>query len=133
MENTVFMQEEMRAHFVTHFRDPLIKARRNSSNHAPVFYGDVELSGLPFWHPILVNLRINDHISKWWAERERAREPLGINQKNVGAIVAALRLWQISEPEDWLYDIASRNGAIAPLDNQEITELAERILPEGPR
>jgi len=24
---------------------------------------------LPFWHPARVNKRINDHISKWWAER----------------------------------------------------------------
>ena len=56
-----------------------------------------------------------------------------LTKADASAIVAALRLWQISEPEDWLYDIASRNGAIAPLDNQEITELAERILPEGLR
>jgi hypothetical protein len=27
----------------------------------------------------------------------------------------------------------AEKSAIAPLDNQEITELAERILPEGPR
>ena len=90
MENTVFMQEKMRAHLIKHFRDPLIKARRNSSNHAPVFYGDVELSGLPFWHPILVNLRINDHISKWWAERERAREPLVIFRQSSGQIIEDL-------------------------------------------
>jgi hypothetical protein len=81
-----------------------------------------------------------------WADRERAQEPLVIFRKSSGqtigvilneaeaaTIVAALMLWQISEPEDWLHDIASRNGAIAPLDNEEITDLAKRILPEWPR
>lgn len=48
-------------------------------------------------------------------------------------IVAALRFWQVGDPEDWLHDISCRNGKIAPLDNQDISELAERILPEGPR
>lgn len=59
--------------------------------------------------------------------------PLVLNDREVSAIVAALRHWQITTPDDCLFDIACRNGSIEPLDNQEISELAEKLLPEGPR
>jgi hypothetical protein len=45
---------------------------------------------LPFWHPARVNKRINDHISKWWAERERAWEPLVIFRQSSGQIIEDL-------------------------------------------
>lgn len=56
-----------------------------------------------------------------------------LSEAERSALVAAIRWWQITSPDDFVTDIANRDGEIESLDNQKLSELAGRILPGGPR
>ena len=55
-----------------------------------------------------------------------------LSERERSALVAAIRWWQIEAPDQMTYSIATRDGKFRALDNQELSELAERILPDGP-
>jgi len=54
---------------------------------------------------------------------------LKISEREFHTILAALRLWQetTNRYEDWIGEISTNQGAVVPLNDEEIEDLCERI------